>query len=136
MRLACIGRFAAASILLGCSDSFTPSIGNVAGSYTSTTFLTTDSTGTTDQLAAGTTFTISLAANGTTTGRLFVPGAGAGGGDLDADMAGTWTLTGTTVQFAQTADTFVRDMPFRAESNRLRGEAVFGATTVRVVLTK
>jgi hypothetical protein len=40
------------------------------------------------------------------------------------------------VEFAQTADTFVRDMPFRALRNRLRGEATFTGTAIRVTLTK
>jgi hypothetical protein len=111
-------------------------VDNVAGTYTATTFTTTSGTVTTDQLAAGASFTITLAPDRTTTGRLFVPGADEGGGDLDADMAGTWTLSGSTVEFAQTADTFVRDMPFIATRDRLQGEATFSGTTVRVTLTK
>jgi len=128
---------ASAVVFLACGDdAFTPSVMDVAGSYSPTTFTTTTGGSTTDQLAAGASLALSLAENGTTTGRLFVPHGAEGGGDLDADMAGTWTLTGRIVNVDQTADTFVRDMPFTVESNRLRGEATFSGTTIRVTLGK
>ena len=128
---------AAAFVLFACGDdAFTPSVMDTAGSYSATTFTTTNGGSTTDQLAAGASLVLTLADNGTATGRLFVPGGAQGGGDLDADMAGTWTLTGRIVNFDQTADTFVRDMPFTVESNRLRGEATFSGTTIRVTLDK
>jgi len=79
---------------------------------------------------------MSLAANGTTTGHLFLPGADTGGADFNADMAGTWMLSGDTIQFDQTADSFVRDMPFLAGENRLTGDHTFGGVRVRLVLTK
>jgi hypothetical protein len=128
---------AAATVSLACGDEgFAPSVTNVAGDYAATTLTTTSGGVTTNQLAGGASLTIALAPNGTTTGRLFVPGGAEGGGDLDADMAGTWTLTGSTVEFAQTADTFVRDMSLTAARNRLSGEATFSGTTIRVTLTK
>ena len=128
---------AAAVASLGCGDdAFMPSVMDVAGSYAATTFTTTNGGTTTDQLAAGASFTLTLVVNGTTTGRLFVPGGAEGSGDLDADMTATWTLTGRAVEFAQIADTFVRDMPFTAEPSRLRGEATFAGTTIRVTLAK
>ena len=127
----------AAVVLLACGDDpFAPTVENMAGSYGATTFTTTNSGTTTNHLAAGASFTLTLAADGTTTGRLFVPGGDEGGGDFDADLAGTWTLTGKTIEFAHTADTFVRDMPFTAERNSLRGTATFSGTTIRVVLAK
>ena len=125
------------TIALACDgDPFAPTVSNVTGSYTATTFTTTSGGVTTDHLADGASFTITLRADGTTTGRLFIPGGDEGGGDLDADMAGTWTLTGSTVEFTQTADTFVRDMPFTASRNRLGGIATFSGTTIRVTLVK
>lgn len=127
----------AAAACLACSDdSFAPAVNNIAGTYTATTFRTTSSAVTTDQLAAGSSFTITLSVNGTTTGRLLVPGGAEDGGDLDADMAGTWTLEGSTVRFAQAVDTFVRDMPFTASPNRLVGDALFGGTRIEFTLTK
>jgi hypothetical protein len=55
-------------------------------------------------------------------------------------MAGTWTLTGGVVTFNQGVDTFVRDMDFKAEKDRLTGDQMFSfnavPTRVRLVLTK
>jgi hypothetical protein len=109
---------------------------NVSGTYAATTLTTTTDGATTNQLVAGAFLTITLLPNGTTTGRFFVPGGAEGGGDLDADMAGTWTLTESTVVFAQTADTFVRDMAFTASRDRLSGEETWGSYTVRVTLNR
>jgi hypothetical protein len=54
----------------------------------------------------------------------------------DADLAGTWTLSGSTVTFNQAADTFIRDVEFEASENRLTGEGTFGEETIRLVLIK
>jgi len=51
-------------------------------------------------------------------------------------MLGTWTLTGNEVHFAQTGDTFVRDMTFIARDHELAGDQTFGDARVRVVLRK
>jgi hypothetical protein len=67
---------------------------------------------------------------------MFVPGVGEEGGDLDADLAGAWALSGTTVTFDQDADTFMRDTPFTAAPGRLRGEETSGTEAVVLVLTK
>lgn len=122
--------------IVACSDSFKPSEANVAGNYSLLTLTTTDTSGNTDWVAAGATLTISLQTNGTTVGNLFIPGAGPGGSDFAGDMAGTWALGGAIVTFDQTADTFVRDMPFTAGKNRLSGDETYGPTRVRIVLTK
>lgn len=89
-----------------------------------------------DLLALGAIVGVSLAPDGTSSGRLFVPGGAEGGGDLDEDLAGTWTLAGSTVTFNQTADTFIRDAEFTASRNRLTGEGAFGDQTIRLELTK
>ncbi|MGH7461254.1 MAG: hypothetical protein ACREMA_09530 [Longimicrobiales bacterium] len=128
----------AALALLACDsdDPFTPSVDNVSGSYTATTFTTTIAGVTTDQLAAGASVTLTLAAVGTTSGRLFVPDADEDGGDFDADLTGTWTLTGTTVSFAHSADTFIRDINFVAADRQLTAEGSFGGDAVRLVLSR
>jgi hypothetical protein len=117
-------------------SSFSPTVANIAGSYVALSFTVTSSVGTTDLLALGSTVTVTLAADGTTTGRLFVPGGAEGGGNLDEDLAGTWTLAGTTVTFSQTADTFLRDVPFTATRDQLTSEGVFQGQTIRLVLGK
>ena len=117
-------------------DIFSPTTANVAGAYTATVFTATTGGLTINLLDAGASLTVTLAEGGTVTGHLFVPGGAEGGGDLDADLAGTWTLTGSTVRFTQAADTFVSDVFFVASENRLTGDATFSGTAIHVVLTK
>ena len=56
------------------------------------------------------------------------------GGGLDEDLAGTWTVVPGTVLFEHDADTFIRDMQFGVEGERLVGEGTFDDVTVRVEL--
>lgn len=119
-----------------------PTMAAVAGVYSAAdtfgalTFTTTTDGTITDWLAAGATLTMTLTADGAVAGRLFIPGAGEDGGDLDEDLAGAWTLSGSTVQFDQAADTFVRDMPFTYTDGVLSGDRTFGAVRVQVVLVQ
>lgn len=130
-----LGSLVASTLACG-GETFSPTTANIAGAYAATAFTTTTAGVTTNQLAAGAALTLTLAASGGVTGQLFVPGGAEGGGNLSEDLVGTWTLTGSTVQFAQSADTFVRDMPFIATENRLTGDATFSGTTIHVELTK
>jgi hypothetical protein len=144
MRYSSAGLLAAGLALLACGGEgtpFSPTVETVAGSYQATTLTATQGSTTVNLLQGGGSLTLNLLEDGTTTGRLFVPGAGETGGDLDVDLIGTWTLTGSTVTFDQpNSDTFVRDMSFTAERNRIRGEETFTSTggdfTISVVLTK
>jgi hypothetical protein len=134
------GRAVALSLTLaftGCGDdsSFSPTVGSVAGAYSATIF-TLGSAGVVNQLVLGADVAMTLAPDGTTTGHLFVPGAGENGGDLDADLIGTWTLSRGGVTFDQTADTFIRDVRFTADRDRLTGDAPTGHNNVHLVLTK
>jgi len=123
--------------LVSCGDDgFNPTVDEVAGAYQATTFTFDGGSGPTDLLAIGASVTITFAPDGTTSGRMLVPGVAAGGEDLDADLAGTWTLSGTTVTFDQAADTFMRDVQFTAEPSRLRAQGTFGEEVVVLVLTK
>lgn len=120
----------------GDGDSFSPSVDNMAGSYTATTFTVESPAGSTDLLALGATVAVTLATNGTTSGHLFVPGAGDNGADLDEDLAGTWSLSGNTVTFNQTASTLIQGATFTAERNRLTGDGAINGLTILIVLTK
>jgi hypothetical protein len=124
--------------LAGCGDdSFSPNVENVAGAYSATTFTLTTSSGTIDLLAIGSEISITLESDGTTTGSLFIPDLGEGGSDVEGDLTGTWTLSGSTVTFDQPgADTFIRDIEFTAERDRLTSEGTEGGQTFRLVLTK
>jgi hypothetical protein len=117
-------------------DNFSPTVETVAGSYTASTFTYETAAGTTDLLALGAVVSIDLAADGTTTGEIFVEEGGEGGGDLAESLAGTWTLDGSTVTFDQTADTFIRDLEFTVDEDRLTGEDTFDDVTIRLVLSK
>lgn len=89
-----------------------------------------------DWLARGAEITLTLRADGTTTGRLYAPGAGEDGGDFDVSLAGTFAVAGDVVEFEHEADTFIRDMPFRWEDGRLTGDRTFGAERVTLELVR
>ena len=125
-------------LLAGCGgdDAFTPTEESVAGTYQPTVFTVNSGLGPTDLLAAGATVDLTLAPDGTTSGRLFIPGGAEDGGDLDEDLAGTWALSGETVTVDQAADTFIRDVEFTAGRNTLTAEGTFDGVTVSLQLVK
>ncbi len=129
----------AAVVLAGCGgddNPFSPTVTNVAGTYNATQFTATGSAGTFNLLSLGATVHVVLNPDGTTTGHLFVPDIGQEDGALDADLTGTWTLSGSTVTFSQTADTFIRDVEFTASQNSLESEGTFDGTTLHLALAK
>ena len=129
-----------AGALLACgSDSTSPTL-TAAGNYTATFFQTTGSSGSRNELLAGSTLVLNLNANGTTSGHLHIAAAGTTPA-FDADMAGTWQQEGMTVEISQAADTFVRDMPFTltpasASAWELVGDHVFAGTRVQLTLSR
>jgi hypothetical protein len=131
--------FATIAALTACGSDSTSPANTVAGTYTATEFVTTGGSGQTNQILAGSTLVIVLAANHTTTGHLHLVAQG-GNPAFDADMAGTWDLNGTMVTFTQNADTFVRDMNFTLSSNGnvflLSGDDSFAGTRIQVTLTQ
>jgi len=128
---------AALVLLLACGgDSFTPTEETVAGTYEASAFTATSFNGTTDLLLAGAIVDATLAPDGTTTGRLFLPGGAEDGSDLDEDLTGTWTLTGDTVRFNQTTDTFITDVEFIAGRNTLTAEGTFSGVSLFLQMVK
>ena len=128
------------ALALACGSSDEPASTPLAGSYVATTFLTTGSSGQRNEIAAGSTLTLNLAANGTTTGHLHVAASGSNP-VLDADMAGTWSANGNIIDITQAADTFVRDMLFTWGTNiqgiaTLTGDQVFSGTRIQILLTR
>jgi len=113
-----------------------PSMQSVAGSYIASSFTITQSGSTIDLLDLGASVDVTLNRNGTTTGTLFLPGVEEDGSDLIADLSGTWSLRGKTVDFSHNADTFLRDLPFEVDGEALKGEQNFGGVLVRVTLRK
>jgi hypothetical protein len=130
----------AAVTLAGCGgddNPFSPTVANVAGTYNATLFTATSTElGPVNLLSLGATVHVVLNPDGTTTGHIFVPDLGQEDGELDADLTGTWTLSGSTVTFSQTADTFIRDVEFTAAQNSLESEGTFEDTTLHLALAK
>ena len=119
-----------------CGDSNAPT-GVPAGNYTAILFRTTGASGQRDELAAGSTISLNLASNGTTSGHLHVAPS-ASNPVLDADMAGTWREDGSVVTVSQGADTFVKDMPFTLSNDPVNGWILVGDksfNSVRIQLT-
>jgi hypothetical protein len=126
----------AAMVACGGDSIAPPSV--LVGSYNAIEFTTTGSSGQTNQLLAGSTLNISLAADHTTSGHLHVVASGSTPA-FDADLAGTWAQSGSSVTFSQPTDTFVRNMTFAvvAASNslwELDGNGTFSGTAVHVTL--
>ena len=128
---------AAAALPAGCDDPvYPPTMRDVAGTYTATNFEVTTATGTTDLLAAGAEITLVLNLNGTTAGRLFVPGGNDDGSDLDADLTGTWSVASWDVHLQHSADTFLRDITLTWDDGTLTASETFGGARIDVVLRR
>jgi len=119
MRTRLVGASAIVLLSGGCGNGTGPSSALV-GTYVATVFsVTPTGQAAINVLAAGGSLTISIAANNTTTGSLFIPASINGGTAFNADMAGSVTLTGTSVSFQQSADTFVRDLTWTFSNSTL-----------------
>ena len=128
------------ALFLACGDSTSPPADIAVGSYTAVSFVTTGNSGQRNEILAGSTLVLNLNANGTTSGHLHIAASG-GTPAFDADMAGTWVRAGTTVDITQSADTFVRDMPFELTPYPggtwdLVGNAGFSGTQVQITLRR
>jgi hypothetical protein len=128
---------ALSALLLACGEGSTSPANTATGNYTAISFVTTGAGGQRNEIMAGSTLTLNLNANGTTSGHLHVA---ANGSDpaFDADMAGTWSQSGMIVHIDQPADTFVRDMPFELTANSVGGwdlEGIGGFSGTQVQLT-
>jgi len=95
---------------IGCSDTVLRPIGALPATYTAIEFFVRPMGGAEfDVLDLGGELIISVDENGTTTGLLRVP-ALVYGAPVIANMEGTATIADSRVEFAQDADTFVRDL--------------------------
>jgi hypothetical protein len=135
MRQRMIGALIVTSIPLAaaCSDALSPE--SLAGTYVATTFtLSGEIVG--DVLAEGGSLSITLNADGTTTGLLSVPASLLDGEDFSASMGGTFTIGEQTLTFTQEADTFVRDLTWIVDGSELRASGTFSGVTVIIVLNR
>ena len=136
-----LGALLALAACGGDDNGFSPTRETVSGGYTASVFTLTSPTGagdstTLDLLTLGASVDVTLDPNGTTAGRLFVPGAAEDGGDVDVDLAGTWSLSGNVVTFDQPGDTFIRDVDFIAGPGTLTAEEESDDGVIRIVLLK
>ena len=120
----------------GDDDGFNPTVDDVAGSYSASAFTLTSGKSDFDLLAIGASVTATLNADGTTTGRLQVPGGIGGAPAIDEDLAGTWSLSGTTVSFSPSASSLLTDVDFAVGPSTLTGEGVYQGAVLLLVLTK
>ncbi len=117
---------------LACGSYSSPStVQSPVGAYSVSRFTTTANGTTIDQLAQGVTLTITLAADGTTTGRLLVPESGTG----PVDLAGSWTSYGDVVMFHHPLQTFLDVLSFRVVGNQLQADGTVDGKVFRVTLS-
>jgi hypothetical protein len=117
--------------IAACGDG--TGVQDITGTYEATQFTFTGAA-TGDVLAAGGSLSLTLADGGTVSGQLDVPASV--GGPLQADLAGTYTVSGDTVHLSQDADTFVRDVPWIIGTDRLSASGTFDNVTITVVLER
>ena len=120
----------------GCSDATAP--GAVAGSYHATTMLVTpDGRSPIDVVAGGGTLRVTLLSDSTVTGTLQIPASASGGIPYAADMQGSWSMTGTTLRFTQSADSFIRDLSWSVGRRTLSVvDQRAGTATFTITLTR
>jgi hypothetical protein len=133
-RAAAVLACAAALSVSACGDNGPTSPGSLAGTYVATQLLTTTNGVTTNLLAAGASITLVLNADGTTTGRLFIPASFTPA--VDETLNGTWEFTNGDVDLTSSNDTVLRDLVFAVSGNALVADQTFDATRIQVVLTK
>jgi hypothetical protein len=103
--------FLTAAALSHCKVADTTAPRTIAGTYQATVFhVTPTGQNVLDFVAGGATLTMTITSSDTTTGALHVPASLNSGTAFDRDMAGTVTVTGSSVRFNQQADSFVRDL--------------------------
>ncbi len=129
---------ALAAMGIACSGGTTEPSPSLEGNYVSTVFrITPAGQAAIDVQSAGGTLTISITANGQTTGNLLVPASVNGGTVFTASMAGTASKSGNSVSFTQAADTFVRDLTWSLAQNGLSVTSqVVGNTTYTITLSR
>ncbi|HEY8850948.1 MAG TPA: hypothetical protein VIM36_02105 [Gemmatimonadaceae bacterium] len=125
-------------LLLACGSSTAPAANSVAGSYIPIIWVTTGGTGQTSELQVGSTLSLTLHANGLTSGHLHLA-ATASRPVFDADMSGSWTQNGSTLSISQSIDTFVQHTSFEMSPDPvsgwdLAGTTNFGGAQVQIIL--
>ena len=127
------------ALLAACVNSQTGENETISGTFQATIFTVTPTgQGLIDVIAAGGSLRITISESGATTGQLSLPASVTGGAAFNASMEGTAVITGLTVRFTQSADTFVRDLIWSRQSaqllivdNQAAGSATYTIALVR-----
>ena len=119
-----------------CSNTGEPD--PLVGTYYATTFtVSAPGEGTVNVLAVGGSLGVNVATNYVLTGTLVIPPGLNGGTTLTQSMRGVLDTAGTFVRFVQPADTFVRQLSFTFEENRLEAvNQVVDGKTYELILTR
>lgn len=124
----------AIGLLLGCD---TTEASPIAGIWSATTFTFTESgKPPADVLAQGGGLTITIVSSNRTSGSLSIPSTITNGAAVVESMVGTAIVNGTTVEFEQAADTFVRDVTWTLVGNTLVTNSTIAGVTLNIVLTR
>ncbi len=129
---------AAGTTLAGCDadEILGPDREEVAGTYTATQFSITTGSGSEDLLDLGGSVTLTLDADGTSTGTFASPAIG-GDPAFVADLEGTWDITiGGFIQLEHDDDTVLRDVLFEYDNGELVASEVFTSGVVDIVLRR
>lgn len=89
-----------------------------------------------DMVAEGASLVLGLHPNGATSGRIFIPANVEGVPDFDEDLTGTWRIEGGQIHLEHDADTFLRDLPFDLDDERLVADDLVGGVRVRLELER
>jgi hypothetical protein len=89
-----------------------------------------------DMIAEGASLVLGLHPNGATSGRIFIPANAEGVPDFDEDLTGTWRVEDGEVFLDHDADTFLRDISFDLEDDRLVADDLVGGVRVRLELER
>lgn len=135
--------FAVITILLGCADNSTEpvtpklTVDMVKGNYSTIAFNLTENGTSTDILAEGGHININLLIDRTTTGQFFIPKTISGDSlDINLSLEGTFVIVNDSVAFQHNADTFIRDIKWAFQENKLTGRFSSSSANIFVQLQK
>ena len=120
----------ATALLAGCDDPVGPSVDDVAGVYHAVDFRFREDGVTSGNLVdEGVTVDLTLHADGTSSGSMFVPGE-----DV-IDLEGTWDIDGSDVDIDVDANPYVQEISFdwRSDGTLRAEESYFGRGVIMIL---
>jgi hypothetical protein len=132
------GGLALAVLAAGACGGYGTESVSLEGTYVATVLrVTPEGQALIDVLAAGGSLSVTIGSNNAVSGTLIIPASLNQGVPLNASMAGTAARDGNTVEFNQSADTFVRDLSWELSADGLRvTNQAAGDATYTITLTR